>query len=143
MKAHRYSTILTAAFALNVGALLVQAADGAPEHWEAPARSAKKKNPVASSEASLIRGREVYIKECASCHGDQGRGDGPGVKDLEVKPGDLKDPQVTGQSDGALFWKITEGRKPMPSFAENYSDDDRWNLVNYLRKLTGKTTTQP
>jgi mono/diheme cytochrome c family protein len=35
-----------------------------------------------------------------------------------------------------LFWKLTEGRKPMPSFAENYSDEDRWNVINYLRKIT-------
>lgn len=130
--------LLYVAVALAAGALFAHAADDKTAPWEAPARAAKKKNPVPASEASLTRGREVYVKDCASCHGDQGRGDGPGVKDLEVKPGDLSDPHSVAHTDGDLFWKITEGRKPMPSFAENYSDEDRWNVINYLRTLTAK-----
>lgn len=142
MKKHRQTPfIITGILALTV--LCAHAAESPTEPWAAPARAAKKKNPVAVTEASLLRGREVYIKECASCHGDQGRGDGPGVKDLEVKPGDLADQSVKNQSDGALFWKITEGRKPMPSFAENYSEEDRWNVINYIRQLTAKETSKP
>ena len=137
MKPHQHHIFILVG-ALAASALFVHATDDKREPWEAPARAAKKKNPVAISDATLLRGREVYTKECASCHGDQGRGDGPGVKDLEVKPGDLTDKSVTSQSDGALFWKIAEGRKPMPSFAENYSEEDRWNVIDYIRKLTAK-----
>jgi len=136
MKIHRH-ILLGAGAMFAAGLLLAHAADSQREPWEAPARAAKKKNPVASSDVSLTRGREIYVKECASCHGDQGRGDGPGVKDLDVKPGDLNDAHSVAHTDGDLFWKITEGRKPMPSFA-NYSDEDRWNVINYLRKLTAK-----
>lgn len=142
MKLHYYRALIIVGTLATV-ALSAQAADGVHEPWDAPVRAAKKKNPVAVSDASLSRGHEIYVKECATCHGDQGRGDGPGVKDLEVKPGDLADKAVTSQTDGALFWKITEGRKPMPSFAENYSEEDRWNLINYLRKLTTKDTATP
>lgn len=125
------------------GPVFAHPADGQREPWVAPARAAKKKNPVTATEASLKRGRELWIKECASCHGEKGHGDGPGIKDLEVKPSDLTDTHSVAHSDGELFWKITEGRKPMPSFAETFSEEDRWNVVNYLRKLTGKITTQP
>lgn len=135
MKLHR-PTLFIFAGALAATTLLAHAADDKHEAWEAPARAAKKKNPVAATEASLARGREIWIKECVSCHGEKARGDGPGVKDLEIKPGDLNEPHSVAHSDGDLFWKITEGRKPMPSFAENYSDEDRWNVINYLRKIT-------
>lgn len=142
MKLHRHTPFIFAG-ALAAVTLLAHAAGDNREPWEAPARAAKKKNPVAASEASLTRGREIWIKECASCHGDQARGDGSAVKDLEVKPSDLNEPHSVAHSDGDLFWKITEGRKPMPSFAENYSEEDRWNVINYLRKLTGKPAAQP
>lgn len=137
MKSNRQCLLIFAG-ALAAATLLAHAADDKREPWEAPARAAKKKNPVAATEASLARGREIWIKECASCHGDQGRGDGSAVKDLEVKPDDLNDPHSVAHTDGDLFWKLTEGRKPMPSFAENYSEEDRWNVINYLRKITAQ-----
>ena len=140
----KYHPLLFVAGALlAAGLVFAHTDDGKREPWTAPARAAKKKNPVAVTEASLLRGREIYTKECVSCHGEKARGDGPGVKDLEVKPGDLSDPHSVAHSDGALFWKITEGRKPMPSFAESYSDEDRWNVINHIRKITAKETPKP
>ena len=142
MKLHRHHLFFLAA-TIAAGALFDHGADDKNPPWEAPARAAKKKNPVAITDASLARGREVYTKECASCHGDTGRGDGSGVKDLEVKPHDWSGGHLAGDTDGTLFWKITEGRKPMPSFAENYSDEDRWNVINYLRKITAQDAPKP
>lgn len=137
MKPHRL-TLFIFAGALAAVTLFAHAAGNEREPWAAPARAAKKKNPVAAAEASLTRGREIWIKECSSCHGDQARGDGPAVKDLEVKPGDLNEPHSVARSDGDLFWKISEGRKPMPGFAGNYPEEDRWHVLNYLRKITTK-----
>jgi mono/diheme cytochrome c family protein len=111
------------------------------EPWVAPSRAAKKKNPVVLDENSLAKGKVLYIKECLSCHGPTGKGDGPGAKDLEVKPHDLSAPKLREQTDGALFWKITEGRKPMPGYAQTFSDEDRWHLVNYIRSLVPKDQT--
>ena len=54
-----------------------RAADNsAAEEWKAPARAARKKNPIPPDEKSLAAGKAVYAKECASCHGDAGKGDG-------------------------------------------------------------------
>lgn len=108
------------------------------DEWIASTRAAKKKNPVAADDLSLARGKALYVKECASCHGDKGKGDGPGAKDLEKKPGDLSVPKLWKQSDGALFWKLTEGRKPMPSYLQTMTEDDRWHIINYLRTLAPK-----
>lgn len=109
----------------------------AVEAWKAPARAAKKKNPVASGDASLAAGAKVWAAECVSCHGGKGLGDGVGVKDLEKKPEPLG-PLLAAQSDGELFWKVTEGKKPMPGFAAKLSETDRWNVVNSMRALCGE-----
>lgn len=119
---------------LLLGVLAVVAATAATkEEWKAPARAAAKKNPVAAEPASIGRGKAVYTAECASCHGNSGKGDGPGAKDLEVTPGDMT--KLGGQSDGALFWKITEGKKPMASFATKLTEQQRWDVINYMHTL--------
>lgn len=132
----RHALLVIAGALLASGLVLAHPAGAGREPWNAPARAARKKNPMPATEASLARGRTVWIKECVACHGEKGRGDGPSVKDLEVKPADLSEPHAVAHSDGDLFWKISEGRKPMPGFADTYSEEDRWNVVNYLRKIT-------
>lgn len=111
-----------------------QAADsGGAQEWKAPARAARKKNPIPADEKSLAAGRAVYVKECLSCHGETGAGDGPAAKDLNPKPRDLRTPAMWEQTDGSLFWKLTEGKKPMPAYEKLLSEDDRWHVINYTR----------
>lgn len=136
MKSNTSLLIAGVAAALFLGAALAQDKPG--DEWVAPARAAKKKNPIEANEASLAKGKIVWTKECASCHGDKGKGDGPAVKDLEKKPEDVTLPKTLSQTDGALFWKITEGRKPMASYAQTLSDEDRWHVINYMRTLAPK-----
>lgn len=123
---------------LTIAAALAQDAGKSGDEWVAPVRAAKKKNPIEVNEASLVKGKAVWAKECASCHGDKGKGDGSAVKDLEKKPGDMTSTKTQEQSDGALFWKITEGNKPMASYAQTLSEEDRWHVINYLRTLALK-----
>lgn len=130
------ATVLGGALVL-AGALAQDTKTGANE-WIAPVRAAKKKNPIAVDDASRAKGKAVYVKECVSCHGNSGKGDGPAVKDLEKKPGDLISTKTQKQSDGALFWKITEGNKPMASYDKTLSEEDRWHVINYLRTLAPK-----
>lgn len=124
-----------AAASLFLGAV---AQDKPSDEWVAPARAAKKKNPIEANETSLAKGKAVWTKECASCHGEKGKGDGPAIKDLEKKPEDLTLPKTVSQTDGALFWKITEGRKPMASYEKTLNEEDRWHALNYLRSLAVK-----
>lgn len=107
------------------------------DEWKAPAAADGKKNPAASDAASIAAGKKVWMKECASCHGNTGKGDGEKSKELAKNPGDLSDAAKMGpQSDGALFWKITTGRPPMPPFVGKLSDEQRWQTVNYIRSLS-------
>jgi len=106
--------------------------------WEAPARAAQRSNPVPADEASIARGKELYLQECAACHGFTGKGDGAKVTELNVAPADLSRPALRDQSDGALFWKISEGKVPMLSFRLRFSEKERWSIVNYVRTLASQ-----
>ena len=114
----------------------VAAADSISNKWLSPAPSAARKNPIASTHESLAAGQKIYSKTCAMCHGKSGDADGPAVIELNIHPAKLSDPQLAIESDGALFWKITTGRKPMPAYGKRLSEIDRWHLVNYIRTLS-------
>ena len=137
----RYARALLLAAALVatawVGVEQTATADDQPP-WDAPARAARKKNPVPSDDGSIAAGKAVYVKECLQCHGALGKGDGPASKDLNPKPHDLSAEVVGKQTDGALFWKLTEGRKPMPSYEKTLTEAQRWQAINFVRTLSKK-----
>ena len=101
-----------------------------------PPAAAAQLNPVSATAESIAAGRALYAQNCVFCHGDTGKGDGPAAVNLTVKPSDLTNPALRPQSDGALFWKISEGHSPMPANQRLLSTQDRWTVVNYLRTLT-------
>ena len=103
--------------------------------WVAPAKAEKVANPVPVDEKSIALGKKVYTAKCLSCHGVSGKGDGPMHKILKVAPGDLTGTSLNKETDGALFWKIEKGQKPMPSFAKNLTGKERWSVINYIRTL--------
>jgi len=80
-------------------------------------------------------GEALYAKNCLSCHGDSGGGDGPSDLFLKKKPADLRSEAIRGMSDDDLFSRITEGKPPMPGFGRRLSPDERRALVRYLRAL--------
>ena len=131
------------------GVMLLAAAvlaDGPDEPWKAPARASRKANPVPADDKAVAAGKVLYAKHCLSCHGETGKGNGPAAKDLQKAPGDLSNPKLWEQTDGALFWKLTEGRKPMPTFEPLTSETERWQIIDYVRTLAPKpaaTTSQP
>jgi hypothetical protein len=65
----------------------------------------------------------------------KGKGDGMGGAGLTPKPSNLTSDAVQSQTDGAIFWKITEGRTPMASYKASIPEKKRWQLVNYMRTL--------
>ncbi len=119
---------------------------GPGEAWIAPGRAARKANPLPVEANSLAQGKELFAAGCFPCHGASGKGDGPASSTLEregkpVRPGNLSDPKLWEQSDGAIFWKISEGRTPMPAFQETFTEEQRWQIVNYVRTLAPKQQT--
>jgi mono/diheme cytochrome c family protein len=126
--------ILTAILGPALAAANEEQSD-AKQKWTAPAEAARTQNPAAVNESSLAAGEKIYARRCVACHGQKGNGDGPDAVDLGIHPAKLSDPGVREETDGALFWKITVGKKPMPEYGRRLSPTDRWNVINYLRTL--------
>ena len=132
---------LLAFFAALLGSALIAVSVEEPESkekWVAPAAEAGKKNPVAVNDSSLALGQKIYLQRCVGCHGKTGKGDGPDAADLGIHPAKLSDAGVQQQTDGEFFWKVTVGKKPMPSYRSRLSPTDRWTVINYLRTLARK-----
>lgn len=102
--------------------------------WPVPENYKNMKNPVVSDATSLAEGKALYATHCKSCHGAKGLGDGNKAAQLKTEPGDFSKPDFHAQSDGALFYKTSEGRDDMPNFKKKIPDaDERWSIVNYMR----------
>jgi mono/diheme cytochrome c family protein len=119
---------------LFVGSALSQ--HSAP--WNAPESAKTQKNPFPSDKSSIIRGMNSYNIECARCHGEKGRGDGPAAARFDREIPDLTVENVQNQPDGELYWKISEGRRPMPYKKKALTDDQRWDVINYIRSLKSR-----
>jgi len=107
--------------------------------WPVPDEFRKMKNPVPKSEATLKAAAAIYADTCSKCHGDTGMGDGPEADMYDPVPASFADAKMMGMmTDGELFYKMTEGRKPMPSFKKKLTDEERWQLVHYIREFARK-----
>ncbi|MBL7923884.1 MAG: cytochrome c [Bacteroidia bacterium] len=84
----------------------------------------------------MAEGKELYAQHCKSCHGAKGKGDGTKAEKIDISCGDFSTPDFTKISDGELYWKTTEGRKPMPSYKEKLSNNERWAIINYIRTFS-------
>ena len=104
--------------------------------WPVPDKYKNMANPVKSDATSIATGKELYTTHCKSCHGTKGKGDGPKAAQLDTESGDFTKSAFQSQTDGAIFYKTSEGRKDMPSFKKKIADqNDIWAVVNYMRTL--------
>ena len=105
-------------------------------HWNVPKTAASMKNPFPADESSLERGKHSYQIDCIRCHGKEGKGDGLKAEKVHKDVADLGSDVIQKQTDGELFWKISEARRPMP--LTDISNDQRWDIVNYIRTFKKK-----
>ena len=95
--------------------------------------------PLPSRPPSLERGTAVYREQCAACHGESGRGDGPKAKTLKgPPPADLADPAVMGGTSLLeIYRKVAIGvpGTAMPEFTGDLSEEDRWAVAAYVATL--------
>ncbi len=102
--------------------------------WPVPDNFKNMKNPVACNTESIADGKTLYSTHCKSCHGAKGLGDGTKAATLKTEAGDFSKADFQAQTDGAIFYKSSEGRDDMPKFKAKIPDaDDRWSIVNYIR----------
>ena len=104
--------------------------------WKAPKEASEQTNPVAKTQDSIDRGKVLYLKLCATCHGNSGQGDGPLANKLTPKPADLIE-RAAHHSDGDFAWKIKNGRGAMPAFKDQLSEKEIWDVTNFLKRKQG------
>lgn len=123
--------VAVSVLAFSVGSVAVG------DDFKAPAEAAKVENPVPKTKENLARARLIYLKRCMSCHGITGKGDGPEAAGLDPAPGDFTNAkEMNAQTDGDLFWKISNGKGKMKPYSELVPanpEQDRWDLVNFIR----------
>lgn len=97
------------------------------------------RNPVPADAQSVASGKEIYAGKgiCAQCHGDTGKGNGPSGVGFDPRPRDFTNPTwQKARTDGEIFVSINEGTQfGMMAYANSLTDDERWDLVNYIRTL--------
>ena len=98
-------------------------------------------NPIPPNADSVARGQALFVSHCVPCHGVTGKGDGPVGLTLNPRPADLTLHAVPGvHTDGQLYEWVTNGfpGSVMPAFSKQLTDDERWDLINYIRTLAPK-----
>ncbi len=108
-------------------------------HTDAPLSQdeASVSNPIEATEVSIERGRMLFMNNCTVCHGETGRGDGPQAAALSIPPANLYD-HIPSHPDQFFFGVIAKGLGGvMPPFEDVISEEDRWNILNFLRDQFG------
>jgi mono/diheme cytochrome c family protein len=132
----KYRFIKSSLFLFTISLTLTFPDDKGP--WIAPSHADSLSSNIESTPSNLKKGKKLYEKNCAVCHGPKGKGDGIGAMGLITKPRDLTSIDIQAQSDGALFWKLTTGRSPMAPYGESLSEKERWRLIHFIRSMAKK-----
>jgi mono/diheme cytochrome c family protein len=112
--------------------------------WKAPAQARLRQNPVPPTQQAIGLGMSTYSDHCQNCHGEDGNGKGERAEKLSVAPSDFTDAHAMRlMTDGELFWKISEGHRPMPGFKGKLSEEERWQLVDYIRTFSQPIVDPP
>jgi len=125
---------------LVFSALLLSACGGgsAADTPNIPAEYAGKTNPLGSDAAAA--GQAIYVVQCASCHGESGKGDGPAGQALTPPAANLVE-STAKYGDDYLHYRIAEGgsmdpyNSSMPAFKNVLSADEIWQVVTYIDTL--------
>ena len=113
-----------------------------PEKITRPEVAADYKGKTKPATASAEEGKKVFDAQCASCHGAAGNGDTAMGKALKPPSSDLTNAALQDAiGDDYIFWRISEGgafepfNSGMTSFKAMLNEEQRWNLVAYVRTL--------
>lgn len=127
-------SLARAAVLVLTAALLLSGAALAQGPWVAPEVEKAKKSPLPASAKAVADGKKSAQVNCVTCHGANGKGDGAAAAALNPKPADWTSARVQSESDGELFWKISNGRGAMPPW-KHLPETERWSLIQFVRSL--------
>ena len=105
-----------------------------------------KKDPLALTVDNIDAGKRIWTRECAVCHGDEGKGQGVYRAGIEAVPPNFDNPDnYNPYTDADYFWRVSEGVPwtAMPTWKVIYNDTERWQLVMYIRTMFTQTQAKP
>jgi mono/diheme cytochrome c family protein len=104
------------------------------KQWNIPEEDKRRVNPIQPSREVINAARGIYLDKCSQCHGTSGKGDGPDAATYYPSPTNLTDAShINSVTDGEIFYQISQGRKPMPAFKKRLTEEQRWQLVLFVR----------
>lgn len=113
-------------------ALLMLGSSVSAQDWIVPDDQKNLANPLPYNLDNVKKGKEQFLKNCKSCHGDPGKNN---ALPLVPPPVDITSEKMQKNTESDIFYKITNGRGTMPQFKATISDDDRWRIVNYIQNF--------
>jgi hypothetical protein len=108
------------------------ASESFSQEWTVPENKKSKVSPFKFSEETVKKGESLFNTNCQSCHGNPGK---KNFANITPSPGDPASADYQAQTDGEMYYKITTGRSPMPSFRTILEEDDRWNIISFIRSF--------
>jgi mono/diheme cytochrome c family protein len=135
MKSFHFKSVLASSFLLVFALCLMSLYSYQQKPWVIDAKYKTMKNPVKSDATSIAAGQALWNKNCASCHGKTGLGDGPKARTIETPAGDFSKAAYQSLPDGEIFGKTKLGREDMPKYDGKLTDEDIWHIVNFTRTL--------
>jgi len=116
------------------------AGQASPHNYNITQAEKDRKDPVRFTDLSADRGKKLYGSHCSMCHGEKADGKGDLAEEMKIQPPDLTNHELlTKRTDGELFAIIGGGSDIMPGEKERMPEKQRWQIVNYLRSVEGKT----
>ena len=88
--------------------------------------------------AAAKSGEKLYGIYCAVCHGADGKSKTPVADKLDVRPFDLTAESARELADGEIFVKMLTSDTVMPSYRNELTDREAWQITAYVRRLQGK-----
>lgn len=128
LKTYKFLTLL-----LSISVVSIQGINAQKSTWQAPAESKTITNPLKKDTQSTDKGKALYVQMCSICHGEKGKGDGAAGAGMNPVPTNFTKEMFQSQTDGEIYWKITFGKGPMAAYKGSLTDEQRWQLVEYLR----------
>lgn len=105
------------------------------QEWKVPERNKKKTAQAKFTPENIKKGELIFTTNCVACHGTPGK---MNFAKITPSPGDPAGDKFQNNTDGELFFKITTGKLPMPSFKNTFAEEDRWNVISYIRSFNKK-----
>ncbi len=117
---------------LGIITFLVLVPELSGQEWIVPDDKKGKLSTFQFDDNTRKAGEKLYSVNCMSCHGAPGKGN---FLKMVPPPPDPATDMIQKNSDGELFYKLTNGRGQMPSFKNALSSDEIWHVISFVRSF--------